>query len=109
MSPARSLALTVAGLLISTLGSFGCERKAPGPEECSRFAVAVVQYAAGSPFLLTPEMQVQIDEQTRQCLTRPYDRELLNCVLSQGHARPCLEAFRRRKGTPEPGVSFETP
>jgi len=94
---ARSVALAIAGLVAASAGLLGCERKAPGPDECARFAAAVVEIAAGSPFL-TPALQAQIDEQTRQCLTRPYDRALLNCVLSTGRARPCLEAFRKRRG-----------
>ncbi len=97
MTRAGRFALALAGLAGSTAALLGCERKAPGPEECARFAAAVVQYAAGGPFV-TPQMQEQIDEQTRVCLTRPYDRELLNCVLASGSARPCLESFHRRTG-----------
>ena len=109
MSAAEGLARRVAGFIILSAALLGCERKAPGPQECARFAVAVVQFAAGSPILLSPEMQGQIDEQTRQCLTRPYDRELLNCVLSQGRARPCLDAFRRRHETAPPSRTFYDP
>ena len=75
----------------------GCERKAPGPEECARFASAVVLQHAPEG-VLTLEMQAQIEEETRNCLTRPYDRELLNCVLATNRGRLCLESFRRRSG-----------
>lgn len=88
-------ALTHAGITLLCGALFGCERKAPGPEECQRFAEAVVQLAGAGP-LLTPQIQAQIDDETRQCLTRPYDRELLECVLTTNRARPCLESFRRR-------------
>ncbi len=88
-----------AALCLALLGAalLGCERNAPGPDECQRFAAAVVLQGSDSPYL-TPEMQVQIDEATRECLTRPYDRELLRCVLTTNRAKPCLEGFRRRKG-----------
>ena len=75
----------------------GCQRKAPGPDECQRFAQAVVLQSAESPYL-TPEMVMQIDQTTRECLTRPYDRELLACVLMTNRAKLCLDGFRRRAG-----------
>jgi hypothetical protein len=95
-----ALSLTCVSLL-------GCERKAPGPEECARFASTVVLQHAPQG-VLTLEMQAQIEEETRNCLTRPYDRELLSCVLATNRGRACLESFRRRSGrimtpTADPG------
>ena len=101
------LGRTLAGWSRAALGALalspactmllGCERKAPGPEECARFATTVVlQHAPGG--IMTLEMQAQIEEETRNCLTRPYDRELLNCVLATSRGRACLELFRRRSG-----------
>ena len=88
------LAFLAASLASTSL--LGCERKAPGPEECTRFASTVVlQHAGGA---MTLEMQAQIEEETRNCLTRPYDRELLNCVLVTNRGRVCLDMFRRRSG-----------
>jgi hypothetical protein len=75
----------------------GCARKAPGPEECERFAEMAARMSTDSP-LLTPELQAQIDEETRQCLTKPYDRELLACVETTHQARSCLLSFRQRTG-----------
>jgi hypothetical protein len=54
--------------------------------------------ADGEP--ITPEMRLHIEAETQQCLTRPYDRELLDCVLVTRQARTCLNDFRRRKGRP---------
>jgi hypothetical protein len=82
-------------LLSTALG--GCERKAPGPEECQRFAEMAAHLSTDSP-LLTPELQAQIDEETRQCLTKPYDRELLACVETTQQAHGCLASFRQRTG-----------
>ncbi len=89
--------LTRVALLLMGCTLPACARKAPGPEECERFATAVVmQHAPGG--LLTLELQAQIEEETRNCLTRPYDRELLNCVLVTNRGRSCLDSFRRRSG-----------
>lgn len=75
----------------------GCARKAPGPDECAEFARAIVQQSSPSPWL-TPQLEAQIEDETRLCLTRPYDRELLNCVLTTRRARLCLASFKRRTG-----------
>jgi hypothetical protein len=88
----RLIALT---LLCAAL--CGCERKAPGPDECERFAEMAARMSTDSP-LLTPELQAQIDEETRQCLTKPYDRELLACVETTHQAHRCLASFRQRSG-----------
>ncbi len=90
------LGLCVVLLCASLLG---CARKAPGPDECQHFAETVVLQSTQSPYL-TPEMQLQIDQATRECLTRPYDRELLSCVLMTNRAKVCLDGFRRRTGRP---------
>jgi hypothetical protein len=86
------IALTLLGAALC-----GCERKAPGPEECERFAEIVARMSTDSP-LLTLELQAQIDEETRQCLTKPYDRELLACVETTHQAHGCLASFRQRSG-----------
>jgi hypothetical protein len=75
----------------------GCERKAPGPDECEHFAEMAARMSTDSP-LLSPELQAQIDEETRQCLTKPYDRELLACVETTHQAHGCLASFRQRAG-----------
>lgn len=87
------------GLCLLLLGGslLGCERQAPGPEECQRFAAAVVLQTTQSPYL-TPEMQQLIEDETRKCLTVPYDRELLSCVLTTNRGKLCLDGFRRRTG-----------
>jgi hypothetical protein len=91
-----------SALAVWLLGSLcvavcGCERKAPGPEECERFAELAVQLAGSGP-LLTPEVQAAIEQETRTCLTRPYDHELLHCVSATQQWAACMAAFRRRTG-----------
>jgi len=90
----RQLARTLAGFLLLAV-AVSCQRKAPGPEECARFAEAVV----GAGRYITPVIAAQIETQTQECLTRPYDRELLRCVLLTRQARVCLASFRARTGS----------
>ncbi|MEO7034388.1 MAG: hypothetical protein ABI548_10870 [Polyangiaceae bacterium] len=90
-----ALAVLVLGTAAGSL--LGCERKAPGPEECQRFAEIVVQLAGSGP-LLTPEVQSAVEQETRTCLTRPYDRQLLECVTATHQGAMCMAAFRRRTG-----------
>lgn len=107
MRQARSLVGACLLPISLALGLLGCQRRAPGPDECEAFAEAVVADAvnhavADSPLLrseaLARQVQLRIDQETQECLTRPYDRELLLCVLATKQARVCLSEFRRRKG-----------
>ena len=90
----RALALAS----VTLLGVLSCERQAPGPEECAQFAQAAAGVPRDSPFL-TPELLAKIDAATRECLTEPYDRALLNCVLVTRQTRTCLDDFHRRRGS----------
>lgn len=97
MRACSTLRLGLVTLILVSAALYGCERKAPGPEECERFAELAARLSTDSP-MLTPELQAQIDEETRQCLTKPYDRELLACVEATHQAHGCLASFRRRTG-----------
>lgn len=94
MPALRKLARAVVGLALFTVSVTSCQRKAPGPEECARFAEAIV----GAGRYVTPVIAAQIETQTQECLTRPYDRELLSCVLLTRQARACLASFHARNG-----------
>jgi len=89
------LARTVIGFTLLGASLPSCQREAPGPEECARFAEAVV----GAGRYISPVIDAQIERQTQECLTRPYDRELLRCVLLTRQARVCLASFRVRNGS----------
>ena len=89
-----ALARALVGITLLIASVTGCQRRAPGPEECARFAEAVV----GAGRYVTPLIAAQIETQTQECLTRPYDRELLSCVLLTRRARVCLASFRARNG-----------
>ena len=88
----RKLARAVVGCAFVGVCALACQRKAPGPDECARFAEAVV----GGDRYITPLIAAQIERQIQECLTRPYDRELLDCVLITHQARGCLASFRAR-------------
>jgi hypothetical protein len=87
----RSLAV-----LTLSLATTACARKAPGPEECRRFAHRT---SGVSPLELAraPQLRERVDELIRQCLTTPYDRELLGCVEQTGRLRACTLDFEQRR------------
>ena len=78
-----------------------CARKAPGPEECHELARAWVfrERATRIPrfggLVLEPGEDA-ILERTTQCLTTPYDRELVECIGAGGSPRACFAAFQNR-------------
>lgn len=101
---ARHLVLGAA-----VLGVAGCQRRAPGPDECHELAVKWILaehsgYRLGSRAIVVPESAVM--ERTTECLTTPYDRELVQCVTAGAPPRSCLRAFQARRrpaaALPEP-------
>lgn len=87
-------ALVLLGLLLPA----ACERRLPGPDECRSFAHSVVGVTHPND-LLVPGAAERVGELTRDCLTRPFDRDLLRCVSETGRARLCLADFERRRRT----------
>lgn len=86
----------LVALAISCAALAACERKAPGPEECRRFALAVFGLTREAE-LLGRAGREQVDELTRECLVVPYDRELLRCAEETGRLRACRRAFEMRQ------------
>jgi hypothetical protein len=82
--------------LFSTVS--GCQRKAPGPDECLQFAEAFVGMARDDE-RSTLRVEAEIDEVVQLCLTVPYDRELIACAQS-GRARRCFDAYKLRTRPP---------
>lgn len=89
----RSRASTLlAGVLLLAL--IGCRRKAPGPDECLAFAKVWVEsrhldqvpVGAVDPF----------EQLVRDCLTAPYDRALVECVLNGRAPDRCRMEYARR-------------
>jgi hypothetical protein len=85
-------ALFVIGLF--TL--LGCQRKAPGPEECQTFALAALGARRIQDLALVGAGE-KYQELVRQCLTTPFDRKLVQCVQLSGRTRSCVQAFERRR------------
>ena len=88
--------LRAAGPVCLVAASLGCERKAPGPDECVAFAEAWMR--ARRP--ATPlDADNAFDELVRRCLTEPYDRELVTCVVGGQNQERCRIDYARRKET----------
>lgn len=85
-----ALALVALFLLSS------CVRKAPGPEECRRFALSASGARTFSD-LANPAVAEVVDRLTVECLVTPYDRELLRCASETGRLRACSLEFERRR------------
>jgi hypothetical protein len=74
----------------------GCEREAPGPIECRQFALSAVGVTRREQ-LAAPHVNQKVEELTRECLTEPYDRELLRCYRLGAPARACQYEFKVRR------------
>jgi len=96
------VALRAVLAVLALLLALACQRKAPGPVECRRFALAV--YGVPDEDALDERMlgrgvdaRERVDDLTRECLVTPYDHELLRCAARTGRARACRAAFERRR------------
>lgn len=72
----------------------GCARKAPGPEECHAFAERWVQVQGvrmPRARLLLPEDVVAeaVYLKTLECLSTPYERAFVDCVVNSSTPRFC--------------------
>jgi hypothetical protein len=98
MGGMRAQASCLPLLFCALIGS-GCARRLPGPDECRAFALASVGFQPGTPAAIVeqrPVLSARAEELTRQCLTTPWDYQLLECLQVTG-GRACLAAFHRRQ------------
>lgn len=86
-------ALAVVGALGGCLT--GCQRKAPGPDECLAFAKIWLQQRKFDS-LLAQAPDEAFDELVSRCLTEPYDRALVECVISKRRPENCRVDYARR-------------
>jgi hypothetical protein len=92
-------------IVLAALQSSGCGRKAPGPEECHALAL---QLELGAAARMPRHQRVRasvvsedaILERTTECLTTPYDRELVGCVTAGASPALCVRAFEARHAPP---------
>ncbi len=93
---AGCLPLLLCGLLL------GCQRRLPGPAECRAFALASIGVRPSTPASVLsqhPELYERAESLTQQCLTTPWDYELLACVTNGQSSRACLRSFEARRLT----------
>lgn len=78
-----------------------CERKAPGPRECRSVALSLSGLRSeehlGGATRRELAIRDQVDEDTRECLTLPYDKSYVRCLEETGRTRECRSAFERRR------------
>ena len=84
----RRSALAALALLAA-----GCQRALPGPEDCVAFAEAWLEVRPGPTQL---DADTKFDELVRRCLTTPYDRELVVCVIGRQNIERCRVDYARR-------------
>ncbi|HKO94534.1 MAG TPA: hypothetical protein VJU61_25445 [Polyangiaceae bacterium] len=84
-------------MLASALGGgvASCQRKAPGPTECLAFAKIWLQQSKFES-VLAQAPQEAFDELVMRCLTEPYDRALVECVISKQRPDSCRVDYLRR-------------
>jgi hypothetical protein len=73
--------------------ALGCERAAPGPDECVAFAETWLRARRPGTRL---EADTAFDELVRRCLTEPYDRDLVACVVAGKNPDSCRVDYARR-------------
>jgi len=88
-----ALALAIASVLGGGLA--GCQRKAPGPDECLAFAKIWLQQRKFDT-LVAQAPEEAFDELVARCLTEPYDRALVECVISKQRPENCRVDYARR-------------
>ena len=71
----------------------GCQRALPGPDECVAFAESWLRARRPATQL---EADNAFDELVRRCLTEPYDRELVACVVAGQNQERCRVDYARR-------------
>jgi len=104
-------------LLVVTPALEGCGRRLPGPDECHELAVRWEQAERGAWMRELGRHALELSdtsdedpvlELTTECLTTPYDRELVACGMSSVSPRVCLRQFERRRGI-TPGLNSPRP
>jgi hypothetical protein len=85
---ARRWALAALGLL-----AIGCQRTLPGPDDCVAFAESWMRVRRPATQL---DADTIFDELVRRCLTEPYDRELVACVVGGSNPERCRVDYSRR-------------
>jgi hypothetical protein len=89
----KAWAAAAGSLALVVLSVAGCRRALPGPDECVAFAEAWLRARQPATQL---EADTAFDELVRRCLTEPYDRELVTCVVGGRNQERCRVDYARR-------------
>jgi hypothetical protein len=95
----RAIASCLPLLLVLT----GCARRLPGPLECRSFALASIGIDPRLPQSAVERdvrLAERIDDVTRECLTTPWDYQLMNCIANSRNSRACFTSFEVRRRQP---------
>lgn len=79
-------------VLVLAAISIACERKAPGPDECVRFASRLFG-VQNSALLRYPRAKQEFDTIVTLCLTTPFDRKVTQCTDENGTPLECLRLY----------------
>jgi hypothetical protein len=82
-------------VFLAAVAVWGCEREAPGPTECVAFAEAWFR-SHPKPIGRVLAVDEAFDELVRDCLTEPYDRTLVECVVGGRSPERCRSDYARR-------------
>ena len=99
MTGVRAWAIVLLGVSLAA-----CQRKAPGPKECQRFALQVMGVGS-TQTEVPPSVKNAMDELTVTCLTRPFSRALLRCVEEGVAVRACMATYAPRSALSRPPPS----
>jgi hypothetical protein len=87
--------------MVIVLAASACRREAPGPEECEAVAVQLIRTTAARQLARGVELPIResdVEAIALECLTTPFDRKLVDCVVEQrGEPRACITAFKDRR------------
>jgi hypothetical protein len=90
---ARARASSAWSVALLGLLALDCQRSLPGPDECVAFAESWLRARRPATQL---EADTAFDELVRRCLTEPYDRELVTCVVGGHNQERCRVDYARR-------------
>jgi len=80
---------------VGLLGLSSCQRQAPGPDECVSFAETWLRSERPQP--RNPLAgDATFDKLVLKCLTEPYDRKLVECVIDGQPPDRCRVDYVRR-------------
>lgn len=89
----RAFYLSLLGL--GLLMGWGCEPKLPTPTECELMSLQATQVRDAHQ-LRNPRVRQAVELLTHQCITVPFDREMLRCMEESGSLELCFHQFMSR-------------